>query len=90
MPSHCSKKPRLVEVDPEKDRRAQGDDEDGPAQLQQGVARVPGQRGLRRRRHHGAQDGGGRRVTSQALRVRHLRLFSRCHETAEAVEGHSR
>jgi len=45
-------------------RRAQGDDEDGPAQLQQGVARVPGQRGLRRHRHHGAQDGGGRRVTS--------------------------
>lgn len=64
---------RLVEVDPEQDRRAQADDKDrlssstkplkalgcpGPTQLQERIARVPCERHLWCCRHHRTQRGG--------------------------------
>ena len=42
----CSKQLRLVEVDPEEHCRAQGDDENSPAELQQCIARVASMRNL--------------------------------------------
>ncbi|CAK9084789.1 unnamed protein product [Durusdinium trenchii] len=58
LPSMCSQQLRLVEVDPEEHSRAQGDDENSPAKLQQCVTRVASMRDLRHGQHC-SRDGRG-------------------------------